>query len=259
VVVLTPRLPPLLICALLAKAIGATLWFGDHRQAAAVFFFVPDALLLHAILAPAAQGLIRVFTSFVTERPVVWLTIDDGPDEEDTPRILDLLDRYHARATFFVIGERVARFPHLVAEIRRRGHEIGHHTHTHPALTFWFAHPRCLAGELDRTLDVLRTLGIRPRIFRAPVGIKPLFLARALAARGLHCVGWSIRSGDCRISSPERLVARNSRKLKPGAIILLHEGPSVSPSVRIKGIALLLAEITARGLRCEIPELHQLR
>lgn len=258
-VVLAPALPPLLVCALLAKLIALTLWFGGHRLAAAALFFFPDPFVLHAIFAPAAQGLLRVFTSFATDRPAVWLTIDDGPDEEDTPRILDLLDRHRARATFFVVGERVARCPQLVTEIRRRGHEIGHHTHTHPTRTFWFAQSRRLSAELDRTLEVLRKLGIRPRRFRAPVGIKPLFLARALAARGLQCVGWSVRSGDCRSSSPERLVARMTRQLRPGVIILLHEGPSVPTPVRIKGIALLLEAIAARGLSCEIPESHQLR
>jgi hypothetical protein len=72
-------------------------------------------------------------------------------------------------------------------------------------------------------------------------------------------VGWSVRSGDCRSHSPEQLVTRMARRLRPGAIILLHEGPSVPTPVRIKGIALLLEVIAARGLTCEIPEAHQLR
>jgi peptidoglycan-N-acetylglucosamine deacetylase len=251
---------PILVFALAAKMVAVGLWcFTTHRAAAAISFFGPDPFVLYALFMPSAQGLCRVFTHFATVRPAVWLTIDDGPDEHDTPRILDLLDRHRAQATFFVIGERAARWPHLVREIVRRGHQIGHHTHTHPAGTLWCATPRRLAAELDNTLSVLQQAGIRPQLFRPPVGIKHLFLARALALRGLQCVGWTVRSGDCRINSPERLVAAMARHLRPGAIILLHEGPSVMPAVRIKGITLLLETIAARNLTCEIPELRQLR
>ena len=100
-------------------------------------------------------------------------------------------------------------------------------------------------------------MGLRP--FRAPVGIKHVLLAPALKRRELQCVGWTVRSGDCAASSPAQLVANIERQLQPGSIILLHEGPSVQPEVRIKGIALLLAAIAARKLTCEIPEIHQLR
>jgi peptidoglycan-N-acetylglucosamine deacetylase len=252
-------LRPVLVCALIAKAIALVLWWTNHPRSALFVFVGPDPFVLYAVFAPSAQGLVRVFTRFVTQRPAVWLTIDDGPDEQDTPRILDLLDRHGARATFFVIGEHAARLPHLVTEIVRRGHEIGHHTHTHPARTFWCASQPRLEAELDRTLDVLASLDIRPRLFRPPVGIKHFFLGEALAQRGLQCVGWSVRSGDCRTKSPEKLVASMARHLTPGAIILLHEGPSVPQTVRIKGIALLLEAIAARKLACEIPEFDQLR
>ena len=252
-------LRPVLVCALVAKAIALLLWWAHHRQSALLTFIGPDPFVLYAVFAPSSQGLVRVFTRFVTERPAVWLTIDDGPDEQDTPRILDLLDRHGARATFFVIGENAARLPHLVTEMVRRGHDIGHHTHTHPARSFWCASQKRLAAELDGALGVLESLKIRPRLFRPPVGIKHFLLAEALARRGLQCVGWSVRSGDCRTKSPEDLVDGMVRHLRPGAIILLHEGPCVPQSVRIKGIALLLEAIAARKLTCEIPELHQLR
>jgi peptidoglycan-N-acetylglucosamine deacetylase len=252
-------LRPILVWALIAKAVALVLWWAHHRHSALLAFVGPDPFVLYAVFAPSSQGLVRVFTRFVTERPAVWLTIDDGPDEQDTPRILDLLEQHRARATFFVIGERAARSPHLIAEIVRRGHHIGHHTHTHPAGSFWCASQKRLAAELDRALETLTSLQVRPRFFRPPVGIKHFFLAEALAQRGLQCVGWSVRSGDCRTKSPENLVDGIARHLRPGAIILLHEGPSVPQSVRIKGIALLLEAIAARKLACEIPELHQLR
>src|SRR5512133_1012228 len=190
-------LRPLVITAIAAKIVAVGAWVFAQRGAALVLFFGPDPFVLYALFVPSAQGLCRVFTHFVTQRRAVWLTIDDGPDENDTPQILDLLDQYRARATFFVIGNRAARRPDLLREIVRRGHQIGHHTHTHPAGSFWCASPHRLSIELDRTLDVLREVGVRPEFFRAPVGIKHLFLAHALTLRQLQCVGWTIRSGDC--------------------------------------------------------------
>jgi peptidoglycan/xylan/chitin deacetylase (PgdA/CDA1 family) len=253
-------LEPLVSVAIAAKIVAMGVWaFTTHHGMAMALFFAPDPFVLYALFAPSSQGLCRVFTHFTSERRAIWLTIDDGPDEHDTPRILDLLDEHRARATFFVVGERGAKRPDLLREIVRRGHQLAHHTHTHPAGSFWCASPGRLAAELDQTLDVLREVGVRPEFFRAPVGIKHLFLARALALRQLKCVGWTIRSGDCHIDSPEQLVARITPRLRPGAIILLHEGPSVPRPVRVTGIALLLHAIAAQNLVCEIPEPCQLR
>src|SRR5690606_28017045 len=134
----------------------------------------------------------------------------------DTPEILDLLDQHGARATFFVIGDRVAQWPYLVSEILRRGHEIGHHTHTHPTGTFWFASRSRVHRELDEALAVLSPAGARPARFRSPVGIKNVFLASALRKRRLYCVGWTIRSGDCLGRSPEDVVVRVMRRVRAG-------------------------------------------
>jgi peptidoglycan/xylan/chitin deacetylase (PgdA/CDA1 family) len=246
--------PPLLAFALAAKIVAVAFWCLDvNSWLGLVLFFGPDPFLLYALFVPSAQGLVRVFTRFATDRREIWLTIDDGPDPDDTPQILDLLDRHHAKATFFVIGERAARWPELIREIVRRGHEIGHHTHTHPAGTFWCASPRRLAAELDLGLDALRGANVRPRRFRAPVGIKHLLLAPALATRDLRCIGWTIRSGDCRSGSPEEMSARTAARLAPGAIVLVHEGPSVPAQVRVTGLARLLKAAEARGFDCIVP------
>ncbi len=253
-------IPPLLLIAGAGKITALALWFFTAQHPAALLlFFGPDPFVLYALFVPSAQGLGRVFTRFTTDRREIWLTIDDGPDPDDTPQILDLLDRHGAKATFFVIGERAARWPELAREIVRRGHEIGHHTHTHPAATFWCASPRRLGAELDRTLATLHAAGVRPRWFRAPAGIKHLLLAPALAQRGLRCVGWTVRSGDCRSRSPEKMAAATAQRLRPGAIVLLHEGPSVPAAVRITGMALLLEATARQKFSCVLPRAEQLR
>ena len=173
--------------------------------------------------------------------------------------ILDLLDRYDAKATFFVIGERAALHPELLTEITLRGHDIGHHTQTHPSTSFWCASQDRVHRELDQALTVLRASGVRPRWFRPPVGIKNFLLPAALAERKLSCVGWSIRSGDCLSRQPEPIAARVMRHLRPGAIVLMHEGPSVPATVRVKAIGLVLKAITAENYRCILPKPDQLR
>jgi peptidoglycan/xylan/chitin deacetylase (PgdA/CDA1 family) len=250
---------PTLLVLLFLKAVAITLACLGYWGAAAVTFFGPDLWVFYHLFVPAAQGLCPSYTRFSTDRPEVWLTIDDGPDPEDTPRVLDLLDRHGARATFFVVGERAARAPELVREIVRRGHDVGHHTQTHPAGTLWCAGPARLTAELDGAIAALRPLAPPLRWFRAPVGIKHLLLPRALRRRGLQCVDWTIRSGDCLSRNPETVRAKVLRRLRPGAILLMHEGPSVPPALRLTAMTHVLEALTARGYRCVLPEIGQLR
>jgi peptidoglycan/xylan/chitin deacetylase (PgdA/CDA1 family) len=249
---------PAFIVCLIVKFIGLACWW-RAPWAGTALFFGPDLYLLYHLLVPSARGLCPVATYFSTERREVWLTIDDGPDEVDTPRILRLLEQHRAHATFFVVGRRAASHPELVAEIVRRGQGVGHHTHTHPVFSFWRALPPRLGRELDDGLAVLRAAGIRPQWFRPPVGIKNFFLARALETRGLACVAWSVRSGDCVNRDPDRIVAHVLKRLKPGAIILMHEGQGVPGPVRVEAIARLLAALDARGIACVLPDPGQLR
>lgn len=249
----TPR--PLCIAILVIKTCSLLLWTSGVPGAPCLaVFFIGDALLLWHFLVPEAQGLARVFTRFRADRPEYWLTIDDGPDPDDTPRLLELLARHDARATFFLIGKRADRHRTCVAEILRHGHEIAHHTDTHPATGLWCVSPSRLAAELDRPLALFASIGApRPHRFRAPMGIKNLFLARALATRSLACVAWSIRSRDSFARDPESVAARVLRKLRPGSIILMHEGPFLAPSVRVEAIRLVLEGASARGYRAIIP------
>src|SRR6185369_7223826 len=191
---------------------------------ALALWLAPDVLLAYHVFVPRAQGLVPMQRRFATTRREIWLTIDDGPDPEDTPRILELLAAHGAHATFFVIGERAARHPELIRAIVDAGHEVAHHTHTHPHGTFWCASPARVERELDTALATLRAAGVRPTRFRPPAGIKNLWLASALRARELACIGWSARGLERRRGDAEAVAVRVTRNLAPGAILLLHEG-----------------------------------
>jgi peptidoglycan-N-acetylglucosamine deacetylase len=247
-----------LIIVNLAGKIAALLVGGTAPAAALVLWFGPDALLAYHLFAPQAQGLVRMHRRFATARPEVWLTIDDGPDPEDTPRILELLAAHGARATFFVIGENAARHPELIRAIAAAGHEVAHHTHTHPLAAFWCATPARVRRELDAGLEALRLAGVRPTRFRPPAGIKNLWLAPALRSRGLTCVGWSARGLERRRGDAAAVAARVTRGLAPGAILLLHEGPRVPAPIRVAAIRRVLERLQELGYQCVVPGPDQL-
>lgn len=229
-----------------APAIALALWFG------------PDLLLAYHLFAPGAQGLLRMHRRFRTPRREVWLTIDDGPDPADTPQLLALLAAHDARATFFVIGEQAAAHPGLIRAITAAGHEVAHHTHTHPVATFWCAPPGRVARELDAALDALRDAGVAPARFRPPVGIKNLWLATALRSRGLTAIGWSARALERRAGGVEAAATRALQGLAPGAILLLHEGPRVPAAIRVHAIRRVLERLREQDYRCVVPGPEQL-
>ncbi len=250
----------MLLVSAAGKVVAVVIWaLTPWRWAAAACFFLPDFWILYQMFVPGSQGLCRTYTRFMTDRPEIWLTIDDGPDAEDTPQILDLLEKHKARATFFLIGERAEQLPGFVAEIVRRGHQVGHHTQTHPVGSFWCASPARVRSELDTGLSSLSLGGAKPRWFRAPVGIKGLFLTDALRQRGLDCVGWSVRSLDSVSRDPARVAERVDKAVRPGSIVLMHEGSSLSHDVRVQALRMLLERLSRRGVSCILPSFEQLR
>jgi peptidoglycan-N-acetylglucosamine deacetylase len=214
--------------------------------------FVSHLLLVMVTLVPSLQGFGPVLTKYGTKAKTAWLTIDDGPDPDTTPRIIALLDEYGARATFFLIGERVAKYPELARMILAAGHSIGNHTQTHPQFSFWRLGPKALAREIDGFEGTITSLGIAtPLWFRAPAGMKNPFLHPILAARGLQLVGWSARGYDTRIDDSGKIVCRIKRCIASGAIILFHERKQ--SEICLQALEQLLRELTAERFRLIVP------
>jgi peptidoglycan/xylan/chitin deacetylase (PgdA/CDA1 family) len=154
----------------------------------------------------------------------VALTLDDGPDPEVTARVLDVLDAHGASATFFCIGERVARHPALARAIVARRHEIGNHSYRH-LKRFSLLGPRGLTAEIRRAQQAIRdATGEVPRFFRAPAGLRNPFLEPVLAREGLQLVSWTRRGFDTVNGSPGAVLGRLTRRLHADDILLLHDG-----------------------------------
>ncbi|WP_309397081.1 polysaccharide deacetylase family protein [Cerasicoccus maritimus] len=244
------------------KLTGLLIVWGAHMPLLGwtVFFLCGGGLAVAHLVIPQWQGVCDVVTAFDSgQQPAVWLTIDDGPDPEDTPRLLELLAKHQARATFFLIGERAAHYPELVQQIRDAGHELGCHTYSHPRFSFWRMGPRAAAAEIDRALPFLEATRGEVTLFRPAVGIKNLWLNGILKARKLHCVAWTIRSGDGLGRDPQAIIRHVANRARPGAIILMHEGPEVAGNVRLAAIAGVLESLSAQGYAFILPTEDQFR
>jgi peptidoglycan/xylan/chitin deacetylase (PgdA/CDA1 family) len=156
------------------------------------------------------------------------LTFDDGPNPAITPGLLGLLDRLDAKATFFLIGERVRAFPALAKEIAARGHTIGNHTENHRALAFLSA--QRIAGQLARCDEAIETAtGRRPRGMRPPWGFRGPQLQSVMRSRSEQAgsdacvVMWSAAAYDWNVQAAERVI-RRLRGAGGGDIVLMHDG-----------------------------------
>ncbi|MFI5445041.1 polysaccharide deacetylase family protein [Polaromonas sp. UC242_47] len=188
-----------------------------------------------------------------TARHEIALTIDDGPDPEVTPQVLDLLDRYAVQATFFCIGDKAARYPELCREIVRRGHAVENHSQQHRH-HFSLMGPRGLTREIQAAQDTLTHIsGQHPLFFRAPAGLRNPFLEPVLARLGLKLATWSVRGFDTRVGDAARVSHKLLQGLQAGAILLLHDGnaartPRGTPVI-IEVLPAVLASAATAGLR----------
>lgn len=186
-------------------------------------------------------------------RGEIALSLDDGPDPEVTPRVLALLERRGARATFFCIGERAARHPALVRAMVEAGHGVENHSlrHRHD---FALHGPRRFLREIGAAQDTLAALtGIAPRFFRAPAGMRNPFLDYALTRLDLQLVSWTRRGYDTRNADVDDVLARLTRGLAAGDILLLHDGHArrgaLGVPVVLEVLPRLLDALEAAGLR----------
>ena len=135
------------------------------------------------------------------------ITFDDGPNPAITPKLLDLLDRYKAHATFFLIGRFVRECPALVKETVARGHEVGNHTELHPNL-FWLNQIK-VQVELRLCHDAIRnTIGTPPKWFRPPFGLRNPWVVPVARELGCRTVMWTLIPGDWRDKPAEWLISR---------------------------------------------------
>ena len=193
----------------------------------------------------------KLFPSFIwnfpDEKDGIFITFDDGPRPEVTPWVLDLLDKYNAKATFFCIGKNVEMFPELFEEVKRRGHAVGNHSYSH--VKGWGMH----TGDYVRDIDIAGDM-IRSNLFRPPYARIGTNQARVLGER-YKIIMWDIISRDYNQALSGDACARNViPHLEPGAIIVFHDSIKCSRNL-FEALPQVLEAIKAKGLVCKRIEL----
>ena len=224
--------------------------------AAGVAFYggqVPTAQIFGPTICRGAPG-----------RKLIALTYDDGPNPVYTPTLMKLLERFDAKATFFLIGGWAEREPELVRELHAAGHAIGNHTFTHPTMPLLSSEQ--VREELRRCRGAVEAAGVEfsqvdgEALMRPPYGRRRPGTLKTLRAEGYVPVTWSITAYDWRRTATTNKLAQRCARAKDGDVILLHDGSNEEPAAdRSRSVAATertLEKFTAEGYRfVTIPEL----
>lgn len=154
----------------------------------------------------------------------ISLTFDDGPSPSSTPVLLDLLARHKLKATFFLVGEKAARYPELVANILKQGHTIGNHSWNHDYFLMLRSQKK-MQDDIHNTQEILKKSGVISLVFRPPVGITSPHLKEVLKREGLIAVTYSCRAFDRGNRNIDNLSHKILKTVKAGDIIMLHDLP----------------------------------
>lgn len=152
----------------------------------------------------------------------IALTFDDGPHEM-TEKVLDLLQKFNAKATFFCIGTQIEKHPEILKRILKEGHVIGNHTYSHSKSFGFFSSSKVLEEIKKNDVLLSEAVGHKIKLFRPPFGVTNPNIAKAISKTEHHVVGWNIRSLDTVIEDENKIFERIKSRLEPGGIILLHD------------------------------------
>jgi len=217
------------------------------------------AIIVLAVVGAAAIGLrelvnsstFQLFGDYVarvdTNERVVALTFDDGPDPYYTPRVLAVLDQQQVKATFFMMGRNVERYPDVAGDVLRRGHEIGNHSYSHPKLVLMS--PRRVRDEIERTDKLLRDIGVSGDIhFRPPHAAKFIVLPCVLMQMNKLSVLGDVDPEEWKRRPAAVMTESILRQVRPGSIIGLHD-PAGAETLRT--LENILPALAAQGYRFE--------
>ena len=238
-------------------------WWKPARAGLVAASIVMLTLLFgYETFTPWSNAFGKTYWSGATKRRVVALTFDDGPDEPSTSSVLSILRQEGVKATFFLVGENVRRYPEVAQQITRDGHAVGNHSDSHH---FGFA----LQNARLQSLDLIRAentihdaTGVYPRLFRPPQGIRSPWLMGLLKQDSLVAVTWDDAPGDWNRMTSKQVADRAVARAHPGAIILLHDGLHESQgryrAATIEALPGIIHRLRAKGYTfVTLPEMLQ--
>jgi peptidoglycan/xylan/chitin deacetylase (PgdA/CDA1 family) len=177
----------------------------------------------YSAMVPRSQWFGPTFTGGAAAARQIALTYDDGPNDRQTPELLETLDKHGVKATFFMVGRYVNLHPKVAEAVARAGHAVGNHTYTHPNLIFCSrTQIRAQLEECERALS--GAVGEHSRLFRPPFGARRPQVLRVARHLGLTTVMWSITGYDWNANPADKIAAHVVRRAHGGDVILMHDG-----------------------------------
>lgn len=212
-------------------ASGLIFWYGLNW----VFIFIPFIAWLTIVSVCSFYIRCNFFLNSISKgNPAenkIALTFDDGPHPEITHKVLELLEKFNAKATFFCIGKNVKMHPEILTKINTSQHTIGNHSFSHSTKIDFIKKSEWLDEIISTDLEIKKIIGSKPEFFRPPFGVTTPHLAKAIDETRHTVIGWNVRSFDTVSNqNPDKVVKRILSKTRPGSIILLHDHlPGIVP------------------------------
>jgi len=216
----------LILIVYLLIEIAAFIFIDDFSQL--LFLLVISSILFVAsivwgVVCVKSQMFIPVFNNNPKQNNKIALSYDDGPDSVNTVKILEILEKYNAKANFFLIGEKLKKNQEIAKELHNAGHFIGNHSYYHKN-TFPVKLRKNIKKEIaDTNAEIEKITGKKNMYFRPPFGVINPTISRAISSLNMQVIGWSIRSFDTKNTNKEKILSSIISKIKSGDIILLHD------------------------------------
>jgi len=199
----------------------------------------------------------KAIAQVAPEKPIA-LTFDDGPWPNSTAQVLDVLKKSNVKATFFMVGMQVQKYPQLLKQVVANGHAIGNHTWSHQ---YDHYNASAAAREIDRTAEIVyKTTGVKTSLFRPPAGILNNGLVSYAHEKKYAVVMWSVDSKDWRSRRTTRqaFIDNVLKEAKPGGIVLLHDGGG-DRSNTVQALPQLISQLKKHGYKfVTVPELLEI-
>jgi peptidoglycan-N-acetylglucosamine deacetylase len=214
--------------------------------------------VVRKVVGPAARNLMGTITHVKTTEYITALTFDDGPHPEYTPQLLDILARYDAKATFFMVGEAASKHPELVRRVSMEGHAIGNHSWDHPSFP-WIRRSERLE-QIRACAEVLAPYG--QKLFRPPFGDQTAMSCFDAFRLGYQIIAWNIVASDWMQDDAETMVNRIEGEIQKGSVVLFHdslhhylEDQYADRKMTLKAVNILLERFSHCFRFVTIPEL----
>lgn len=216
---------------LLAILIGVHVQYGLSFCIYPILFVTWSLIVFWGCYYVGSNFFIKIICKANTDKKEIAISFDDGPAENYTNEILNILDTENVKATFFCIGNRIAGNEFILKRAKAEGHIIGNHSYSHH---FWFDMYSTKKMHEDlKQLDaeMERVTGLKPKLFRPPYGVTNPNLAKAIKNGGYIPIGWSVRSMDTVIKDEKKLLEKINAGIKPGAVFLFHDTSKTTVAV----------------------------